>query len=463
MTKEILTSAAAQYEHHHDVESLQAFARKAIATSLKQLLTKKNVRWTDLRALMAMARLQLEKADTGGYTVFAVNQQVRVNASDVFRGNFSGKENREATERILGLRVAPAVSEFHDEAYQQPHDVSHHKTHLEMHQEVHRRIEYRQAEKQHIRRAPDMREQRRAERHAARASLKNDYEVYRKQKLIICKDLTEAGMRRKQEVSTALRHRKKQIRASNEAWAAKKILLSQAAAQTVLDLHIEKIRHQEQRQVALPQSYRVWVGDKAEWGDPRAAAQLRGWHYADQRNQRRLGAQLEPDALHISGAMGDEEPACWSDVAKDRISAHQRSQLLEQPGASTRIWTIGRKSGDVSYALNGKAAIVDRGRIITVLNRDEAAIVFGLEMAIKKYGPTIACTGSNDWKREVAAIGVRHGVSVQYSDPQMQQMQREAMLVRNRRVILGWYTIPGTAIRVVVFRGHLPVPGRDIP
>jgi hypothetical protein len=36
--------------------------------------------------------------------------------------------------------------------------------------------------------------------------------------------------------------------------------------------------------------------------------------------------------------------------------------------------------------LNGKVSVIDRGRIVTVLNQEEAAIVFGLEMAVQKYG-----------------------------------------------------------------------------
>jgi hypothetical protein len=40
-------------------------------------------------------------------------------------------------------------------------------------------------------------------------------------------------------------------------------------------------------------------------------------------------------------------------------------------------------TGDVSYTLNGKLSVIDRGRRVTVLNQNEAAIVFGLEMAVQ--------------------------------------------------------------------------------
>ena len=61
-----------------------------------------------------------------------------------------------------------------------------------------------------------------------------------------------------------------------------------------------------------------------------------------------------------------------------------------------------------------------RGRIVTVLNQDKAAVLFGLEMAVQKYGPRIACDGSVEWKRMVTKVAARHGISVQFTDPEMQ-------------------------------------------
>jgi hypothetical protein len=112
-------------------------------------------------------------------------------------------------------------------------------------------------------------------------------------------------------------------------------------------------------------------------GDTRAAAQLRGWRYADQRNQRRLEATIEVNALHLGPATLDEEKADWSEIIEQRLAAQQRAEDLAGQVASARIWTINRASGDVSYTLNGKLSVIDRGRRVTVLNQNEAAIVFG--------------------------------------------------------------------------------------
>jgi hypothetical protein len=70
--------------------------------------------------------------------------------------------------------------------------------------------------------------------------------------------------------------------------------------------------------------------------------------------------------------------------------------------------------------LNGRVSVIDRGRLVTVLNQDEAAIVFGLEMAVQKYGSRIACTGSDKWKRMVTWCAIRHGIFAQFTDPEMQ-------------------------------------------
>ena len=97
----------------------------------------------------------------------------------------------------------------------------------------------------------------------------------------------------------------------------------------------------------------------------------------------------------------------------------------------TRIWTINRKTGDVSYMLNGRVSVIDRGRIVTVLNQDEAAIVFGLEMAVQKYGSRIACTGSDEWKWMVTMCAVKHGIFVQFTDPEMQGALHQQQLLAN--------------------------------
>jgi hypothetical protein len=187
---------------------------------------------------------------------------------------------------------------------------------------------------------------------------------------------------------------------------------------------------QKTRQAQFPKNLRTWVAERAAEGDARAAAQLRGWRYADQRNLRRLESSLEANALHL-GPATDEEKTDWSEFIEQRLAAQQRAENLAEQIATARIWTINRTTGDVSYTVNGKLSVIDRGRRVTVLNQNEAAIVFGLEMAVQKYGSRIACSGGEDWKQQVVKAAVQNGIFVEFTDPEMRDTLRQQQLVAN--------------------------------
>ncbi len=391
------TGAAAQFEHYQDQESFQSYVRREVASSVQKLLTRQNVTWEDLHRLLSKAHLRLEKGEMGGYTVLAIDHNIRVKASDVFRNNFAGKINRQATETALGPWTTASTSGYEDA----PHAV---------------RTPVRNSA---------LREERKAQRRADRDSLMADYNQYRNRQREVCKGLTAQGREARQQLVLNLRQRKKEIRAMTVPWSAKKILLSQATAQSVIEMRTLKATVQQRRHEQFPKDLRTWVAERASEGDARAAAQLRGWRYADQRNQRRLDARLEVSALHIGPPPEENQKSDWADFMQRRLSAQQREQNLAKQIAATRTWTIDRRSGDVSYMLNGKVSVIDRGRLVTVLSQDEAAIVFGLEMAVQKYGSQIACTGTDEWKRMVTATAVKYGILAQFTNPEMQNVLRQ--------------------------------------
>ena len=399
--------AVAQFEHYQDQESFQSYVRREIAPRVHTLLTRRNVRWDDLHRLLSKAHLSLEKGGSGGYTVLAVDYNIRVKASGVFRNNFAGKINRQTAEATLGAWTPASTSGYEADQHAAQHSG------------------------QHDARDNALREERKAQRHAERSSLMADYNQYRNQQRAVCKGITKEGREARQHLMVSLRQEKKEIRALAVPWPSKKILLSQATAQSVIDMRTLKVTVQRRRHEQFPKDLRSWVADRAGEGDTRAAAQLRGWRYADQRNQRRLDSALEPNALHIGPPPEDNQKSNWADFAQQLLSAQQKEQNLAKQIATTRIWTINRKSGDVSYMLNEKVSVIDRGRIVTVLNQEEAAIVFGLEMAVQKYGSRIACTGSEKWKRMVTWCAIRHGIFVQFTDPEMQGAFYQGQLLAN--------------------------------
>ena len=397
------SGAAAQFEHYQDQESFLSYVRREVAPAVRSLLTRRNVAWDHLHRLLSKAHLRLEKGESGGYTVLAIDHNIRVKASDVFRNNFAGKINRQNTEAALGTWTPASTSGY--EADQ--HVV------------------------QHSARNSTLREERKAQRHAERSSLMADYNQYRNRRREVCKALTTDGREGRQYILDFLREQKREIRASALPWPDKKVLLSQAVAQSVLEVRSLKLAIQQRRKEAFPKDLRSWVADRAGEGDARAAAQLRGWRYADQRNQRRLDARLESNALHISPPPDNDSSTDWADLAQQRIAAQQKQQDLASQIAATRIWTINRKTGDVSYMLNGRVSVIDRGRLMTVLNQDEAAIVFGLEMAVQKYGSRIACAGTEVWRRMVTMCAVKHGIFAQFTDPEMQGALHQQQLFAN--------------------------------
>jgi hypothetical protein len=401
------TGLAAKFEHYHDAESLQTYVRREVAPAVRSLLTRQNVTWDHLHCLLSKAHLRLEKSESGGYTVLAIDHNIRVKASDLFRNNFAGKINRQNTEATLGPWT-PA-STFGYEADQ-------HGT---------------QYAAQHSGRNATQRDERKAQRQADRSALMDEYNRYRNRRREVCKAFTTDGREGRQYILDVLREQKREIRASALPWPDKKVLLSQAVAQSVLEVRSLKLSIQQRRKEAFPKDLRSWVADRADEGDARAAAQLRGWRYADQRNQRRLNARLESDALHIEPPPEDNQKSDWADLVQQRLSAQQREQNLDKQIATTRIWTINRKTGEVSYMMNGRVSVIDRGRLVTVLNQDEAAIVFGLEMAVQKYGSRIACTGSEEWKRMVTMCAVKHGIFAQFTDPEMQGAFHQEQLLAN--------------------------------
>jgi hypothetical protein len=397
--------AAAKYEHYHDEESLQTYMRREVAPLVRTLLTRQNISWEVLHTFLAKYHLRIEKGESGGYTVLAVDHNIRVKASDVFRNNFAGRVNRQTTESALGPWTPASTS------------IQHSAPHLAQHSE----------------RNIAQREERKAQRLADRSALMNEYNQYRNRQREVCKAFTTDGRECTQYLREVLRQQKREIRASALSWPDKKVLLSQAAAQSVLEVHGLKLNIQQRRQEAFPKNLRTWIADRASEGDARAAAQLRGWRYADQRNQRQLDARLEANAMHIGPPPDPDGSTDWADLAQQRLASQQKEQALANQIAATRIWQIDRKTGDVLYTLNGQVSVIDRGRVVTVLNQDEAAVLFGLEMAIQKYGPRIACAGSVEWKRMVTKTAAKHGLSVQFTDEEMQHALRLLQRLANPR------------------------------
>jgi hypothetical protein len=52
-------------------------------------------------------------------------------------------------------------------------------------------------------------------------------------------------------------------------------------------------------------------------------------------------------------------------------------------------------------------------------------------MAVQKYGSRIACSGGDDWKRQVVKASIQNGIFVEFTDPEMRDALRQHQLVAN--------------------------------
>ena len=167
--------------------------------------------------LLAKSHLRIEKGESGGYTVLAIDHNIRVKASDVFRQQLRWKDQSSGRPKPLLGPGQPASTSASDIT----------RTHTGT----------------TTVRNSALREERKAQRHADRAALMAEYNQYRNRQREVCKAITTDGREGRQYLLEVLRQQKKEIRASALSWPAKKILLSQAAAQSVLEVRRSEAVH----------------------------------------------------------------------------------------------------------------------------------------------------------------------------------------------------------------------------
>lgn len=391
---------AQKVEHFQDAESLEAYAKGAPAKELRDLLRKDRQGWQDVHVLLKKHGLELEKAERGGYTVRAIDSELRVKASSVFRDNFSGKENRADLEKQLGeweppnrfaqVRTAEAIYE------PQP------------------------------KRDPERRAERRAERAADRTRLKGEYRQYRTEAGKSLAQLRQRAGDELRKLGAAHRAKRAEVKTLNVGSIEKRAIRSVLAAEAVRERATLKLRLDEERAACKPKNYRDWVTERAAGGDSTAISQLRGFLYQDRRLVQDRG--LRADEVSIQGA-GDWRE--WSDTF-DVTEALRRRQLLSD--LQTLQGSVEQRTGHVSYLIKGKTALRDEGQKIYILDQREATLVAGLEMAVQKFGMRLEVTGTDEQKKQIALTAAKHGLRVEFADQRMQQIYQHALQSHQRLV-----------------------------
>ena len=285
--------AAQKLEHFQDAESLEAYAKGAPAKELREMLRQGGHSWQDVHTRLKKHGLEIEKAEKGGYTVHAIDREIRVKASSVFRDNFSGAGNRAQTEKQLGEWKPPQ-----------------------------RHIQLRNAEQTYQpKRDPAHRAERAAERAAQREQLKSEYRGYRTEALkAVVKDRKRGGEELR-KLAKAQQEERAAVRARRLSPLEKRVLRSEMAAAAVRDRAALKQKQMDESAKLKPKTYREWVIEQAQKCNAAAIGQVRGFIYQDRRRAV-LGRHWEGE-LSIQSAEGTDRRE-WSDTPDDEEIAQLR-------------------------------------------------------------------------------------------------------------------------------------------
>lgn len=268
------------------------------------------------------------------------------------------------------------------------------------------------------------RQQRIEERARERLELKREFQVARADEKAALHRHTLSARARRLELLAHARQNKVEIRSLDVTWQAKKSMRSVAEAELLLAR--QKLRGEiaEERRGIPGRSYQQWVEQKAEAGDKRAAAQMRGWRYQDSRNLRKID-QNDAKAVGELQARTVLEPARqktidWQELANERVR-----QMKEQPALREAVdglrWRADSKTGDVVYSVHGAAGLIDQGKKITVLTAERNATRVALQIALHKYGGIIEAKGTAAWQDQLIQAAIQDNVRVVFTDPELQR------------------------------------------
>lgn len=90
------------------------------------------------------------------------------------------------------------------------------------------------------------------------------------------------------------------------------------------------------------------------------------------------------------------------------------------------------QKGNVSYYLNHKEIVVDRGSHVHTCSHENKAVEIGLRLAIEKFGKTLDVKGTPEYKEQVAEMAARHHLNVEFTDPAMNKMLQEKQAQHNK-------------------------------
>ena len=151
-------------------------------------------------------------------------------------------------------------------------------------------------------------------------------------------------------------------------------------------------------------------------GYKRVLAQLQSWRGPSKANEI-----TEPEGIGTIGPGPEGKTPKEAEAdreANERLQKMRKDQAIPQLDKMT--WAAHPKTGDVTYSLSGKAAFVDRGKAITVLQPEIAATRIALEMAVQKYGRSIDASGTPAFQKQLIQAALQMRADIVFTDPKIQ-------------------------------------------
>ncbi len=142
-------------------------------------------------------------------------------------------------------------------------------------------------------------------------------------------------------------------------------------------------------------------------------------HYRDwlqSQAQAGNGAALDELRRQCEQHQGEDERANAIKPAKPMESNHAPIRRLD--------YTV-NQAGHVTYRMAGREALRDEGNRVAVLQENRDTILTAVLLAKEKFGGTLTLTGSDEFKRQVVETVVRERVTVQFADPQLEQLRQQ--------------------------------------
>ena len=196
--------------------------------------------------------------------------------------------------------------------------------------------------------------------------------------------------------------RRAEVKALKMTPTQRKAMRSVLAAESVQERELLREQLKQERTATKVQTYREWVEGRAEAGDIAAARQLRGFLYRDKRAIRERSKNLLGEAPSIESANRKKYDPVFHAIA----NMH---------------WEVNRKTGDVTYKLDGKNSFVDSGQKLHLPDNREATLVASLKVGQQKFGGLLHVTGTDQEKAELALAAAKHGLNVHFTDERMNQ------------------------------------------